>query len=149
MIRILSILSLILVGIHQPPVHAQRSSGQCSSFEYVNHNQVDPPPLSVPAISGRVIDPNGVHVPGACLGLFREKGHRLLSTIVADDGGTFKFQPVRPGRYRLLVQVEGFCTANVSLRIGRSPRAGILQPKKLVIHMDARGIDRCSYVDYK
>ena len=74
--------------------------------------------------------------------------HRLLSTTVADRSGTFHFQHVRPGRYRLLVQVAGFCTANVSIRI-EPPRRGKLQRRKLVVYMDARGIDRCSYVDYK
>jgi hypothetical protein len=142
-------ISLMIVDIHQGVDGTQQSSQPCPASEYVNQNQIDPPTLSVREISGRVIDPNDVAIASACVSLFSESDHRLLRTTIADKEGRFRLREVRQGHYRLLVYVAGFCTANVRLRIVSWPAGGAYKSRKLVIHMDARGVDRCSYVDYK
>lgn len=42
-------------------------------MEYKNRNQTDYWPLVVRGV-GRAVDPDGVPVPGVCLGLFAERG---------------------------------------------------------------------------
>jgi hypothetical protein len=82
------------------------------------------------------------------LGLFTEKDHHLVVSVVADDQGRFKFSSVPSGRYRLVVRdpQNVFCVANMPLRIVRWP---LRKAKRLVIHMRPAGIDDCSYGDFK
>lgn len=47
------------------------------------------------------------------------------------------------GEYRLVGQDAGFCPANQIIRI--KPRSS--QKRLLVVHMNVRGIDACSYVE--
>jgi hypothetical protein len=131
---------------------AQQSASSCPKpLEYENHNQIDPPPLSVRVVSGRVIAQDGMSVPNACLGLFTERDHHLIASIVADDDGNFRFRNVPSGRYRLVVRDEygGFCTANTKINVVGWPRGGFRKRKQIIVHLRPSAIDTCSYADYK
>jgi hypothetical protein len=135
---------------------AQQPSEPCKqAIAYENHNQSDPGPLSVDSLTGRVIAEAGDDaqeigpVPGACLGLFTEEEHRLIATATADQEGRFQFGKVSNGEYRLVVLVGRLCTANVPLKVSGERRGKVAGKRQLVIHMMPRGIDRCSYGDFK
>lgn len=147
LVMLASILSGLLVYAQgQPPI--------CTSqMEYGHKNQIDPEPLFVRSISGRVITEVGrpakeLGTSPACLGLFTDSDHRLLAKAVADESGLFKFNSVPPGRYRLVVRdpQDALCVANLPLRIVRWPRGTL---RSLVIHMRPIGLDDCSYGDFK
>ena len=148
-LRYVVLICFAFVGGHSSSVIAQRPSGDCATFEYSNRNQVDPPPLTIRGISGRVIDSNEVAIPQGCVGLFTEPGHQLIKTAAVDDSGKFYLRDINPGRYRLLVSVSGFCIANVRVRVAKWPRGGLFSRRTVVVHMEPAGIDRCSYIFYK
>src|SRR5262245_37176629 len=117
--QLFALAAVLLPVIH---LYAQQSTDSCKqAIVYENHNQSDPKPLIVRSPTGRVIAEAGDEsqeigsVPGACLGLFTEEGHRLIATGAADQGGKFQFGKVPNGKYRLVVRAGGFCTANVPL----------------------------------
>ena len=146
--RTLLILLCILVtggGI----VSGQQSERCKSPIEYENHNQVDYGPLSIRAVTGRASDKDRVSIPGVCLGLFTEKEHRLVAQTITDQEGRFHFSVVPKGRYRLVAQYPGFCSANVPLRIVRWPGGGLLKARHIVLHMEPTAIDHCSFGSYK
>ena len=124
-------------------------------IKYENKNQVDPKPLSVRVLSGRVISEVGEigaaqetgAIPGARIGLFTEQERRLVATTVADAEGRFKLAIVPPGKYRLVVHVVGLCVANVPLQVVKSSSGK--DQKQIVVHMRPAGIDTCSYGDDK
>ena len=148
------ILTTLLLFFSGSLIYSQEQTAACKSpIEYGNRNQVDPERSSVRGISGRVIAEVGrpakeIGSVPACLGLFTEKDHRLISSVIADDEGRFKFSSVPSGRYRLVVRdpQNAFCVANMPLRVVRWPRG---KAKPLVIHMRPAGIDDCSYGDFK
>jgi hypothetical protein len=149
-------LFALAVLLHGMQLYAQRPTELCNqTTAYENHNQVDPDPLSVPSLRGRIIAEAGDEaqeigsVPGACLGLFTEEEHRLITTVTADQEGRFQFGKVPNGKYRLVVKIGSFCTANVPLQLIGERRSKVTGRKQLVIHMRPGGIDRCSYGDYK
>ena len=137
---------------------AQQGVPRCARIEYGNRNQVDPKPLSIRILSGKVFDEIGenpvqVHapIPGACLGLFTETDHRLVASATADDRGRFRFARVSPGHYRLVARdpQNVFCLANALVRIVDWPGGGALKAKRTIVHLRPAGIDTCSYADYK
>jgi hypothetical protein len=148
------ILAMLLVFFSGLLTRAQQQFSSCKSpIEYGNRNQVEPERSSVRNISGQVIAEVGhpakeIGSVPACLGLFTEKEHRLVASVVADDEGRFNFSSVPPGRYRRVVRdiQNAFCVANMPLRVIRRTRA---ISKPLVIHMRPPGIDDCSYGDFK
>jgi hypothetical protein len=149
-----TILTILLIFFSSTLTYAQKQTPTCESpIEYDNRNQVDPKRSSVRGISGRVIAEVGrpakeIGSVSACLGLFREKDHRLVASVATDDEGRFKFNSVPLGKYRLVVRdsQNAFCVANMPLNIVRWPRG---QTKPLVIHMRPSWIDDCSYGDFK
>ena len=147
------ILVLFVLGLWcQTLVAAQQTVAPCPNpIEYENHNQINPPPLSLRFISGRAIAQDGVTVPYVCLGLFTERGHRSVASVVADEEGYFRFNNISPGLYRLVAKDRygGLCTANVGIRVVRYPRGGILRGRRIVLHMIPPAIDVCSYSAYK
>lgn len=148
------LVAILLNGMRS---YVQQPSGSCKqAIVYENHNQSDPDPLSVRSLRGRVIAEVGDKpqqigpLPGACLGLFSEDEHRLIATETADHEGRFQFGKVSNGKYRLVVMIRGFCTANVPLQVTDGGRSKIARRQPLVIHMTPPlVIDRCSYGDYK
>jgi hypothetical protein len=149
-----TILTILLTFFSGSLIYAQQQTPTCKSpIEYGNRNQVDPKRSSVRGVSGRVIAEVGrpakeIGFVPACLGLFTEKDHRLVASVVADDEGRFKFSSVPSGRYHLVVRdpQNAFCVANMLLNVVRWPRG---RAKPLVIHMRPAGIDDCSYGDFK
>lgn len=126
-----------------PTVTAQDQFWDCSSpMKYENRNQVDPPALKVSTISGQVTDQSTEVIAGACIGIFRESDKKLIKTVETNASGRFKIVGIRSGRYRLVVRVAGFCSANTRLIVGRGR-------KSIVVHMRAPAIDTCSYSDYR
>ncbi len=116
-----------------------QNPGACSS-NYENHNQGDSIPLKVSAVAGVATYGSGAAVPGACFLLFTEVNHSLLQTFVSGADGTFSLQEVPPGRYRLVVKYNGFCAANISLKVVNKP--GL--KAKIAVHLRPAGSDQCS-----
>ncbi len=146
------ILIIAFVGLAPIWASAQQSASSCPKpLEYENRNQIDPPTLSVRAVSGRVINQDGFAVPNACLGLFAERDHRLVASIPADKAGNFTFRNIPSGRYRLVVRDEygGFCAANAKINVVSWPRGGIPKQRQIVVHLRPSAIDVCSHGDYK
>jgi len=107
-IKTQTILTILLIFFSGTPTYAQQQTTTCKSpIEYGNRNQVDPKRSSVRDVSGRVIAEVGrpakeIGSVPACLGLFTEKDHRLITSVIADDEGRFTFNSIPPGKYRLL-----------------------------------------------
>jgi hypothetical protein len=144
---------LFLVLFYATLTHAQRPVRCNLPVEYGNRNQVDPPRSTVRSLVGRVVAETGdpakeIGAVPACLGLFTEKGHRLVASAEADQRGRFKFGVIRSGRFRLVVRepLNSFCLANLSLRVANKPRG---KARELVIHMRPAGVDDCSYGEIK
>ena len=108
---------------------------------YEDHDMVNYGPLKVSGVSGVAVEyVVGTPAPHACVLLFTERSHTLVAKTETEDVGRFTLTKIPHGRYRLVVKLYGFCAANVPLKV-RSWAAG----KRLVVHMEARGIDSCSY----
>jgi len=129
---------LLLAGKCWACSHEQITPTCSSSYE--NHNQTDNGPLKVGAVAGIAKDGSGVAVSGACLLLFTEVNHSLMQTGVSAADGTFSFQEVPPGRYRLVIKYNGFCAANIPLKVIN--KAG--QKAKIAVHLRPSGSDTCS-----
>ena len=61
-------------------------------------------------ILGTVTDSSGARINGATVTLTNEGTNAALSTTTGDDGG-YKFTPVRIGKYKLVVTMNGFQTS--------------------------------------
>jgi hypothetical protein len=73
-------------------------------------------------IKGRVIDPNGLILPGATL-LLEGSDLQGQKTATSDDEGNYVFQGLPPGTYTLQVRRSGFKTLlrpNLMLRAGQT-----------------------------
>jgi hypothetical protein len=153
LMKVQLIIAVCLVLFFQLLGRAQGQPAKCKPpIEYGNRNQVDPPRSTVRELSGRVIsevrDPAREIAPvPACLGLFTEKRHRLVASVIADEEGRFNFGSIPSGRFRLIVRdpLSLFCLANMPLRVVRSRG----NARAIVIHMRPAGIDSCSYGDFK
>ena len=71
-------------------------------------------PLSVAAqqsaeINGRVLDPDGLALPGATVTVTNE-GTGLSRNVVAGAGGTYVINLLPPGNYTILVAMDGFAS---------------------------------------
>src|SRR5438105_4077975 len=101
---------LATLNFQPTAVWAQQKSQQSEPFAY--------------AISGIVLDPSGALIPGAQVALMKEDG-TSIGQIVADDKGSFRFDNVNSGRYRVLVQAAGFRDTKADVNIGARSRAEI------------------------
>jgi len=121
---------------------AQASGGQAAPAPvYADENDKDPAPLKIDSVHGQIQGLGGDAMTRAALALFTEEGHALVSTATSDKDGKFNFGKVDKGLYRLVVRVQGLCTANVPIKVESS----LLAHKKLVITMQPKDIDTCSY----
>ncbi len=59
------------------------------------------------SIAGKVVDARGVPVPGATVSLFAQDAEASTDTLTEFDG-TFSFENLPEGLYRLVVSMEGF-----------------------------------------
>jgi len=119
---------------------AAQSQGGCSDERYENHNQVDYGPLRLSAVRGVAIDPTRVPMSRACVLLFEERKHALVSKIETASDGSFNLPKVKNGAYRLVVKGYGFCPANVPIVVQLSHK----ERRRLIVHMQGAGIDSCS-----
>ena len=108
---------------------------------YVDENSPDPAPLKLDAVVGKVQGLGGDAISRASVALFTEDAHALLASMMTDKDGKFHFDKVGKGLYRVVARVDGLCTANVPIKIESS----MLEHKKLVITMQPKDIDTCSY----
>jgi hypothetical protein len=82
-----------------------------------------PEPLAY-AVSGIILDPSGALIQGAQVALTREDGTSIAQTV-ADDGGSFHFEKLNSGKYRVLVQAGGFRDTKADVNLGSKSRADI------------------------
>ena len=144
-----TLILLVSMFLLPCPAVAHQETESCrKEMLYENHNEVDPVTLSVRVISGRVIDMDRVPVPGACVGVFTLDG-KIVSTTTTNDQGYFKTAPMPHGSYRLVAKFDGFCVANVPLRVVRWPLGGLLIRRRIIIHIQPVRMHHCSYGDYK
>ena len=128
---------------------AQQALHPCNGdIMYENHNQVDPRALSLRGISGKAVDSEGIAIPGVCVALFTEQ-QRLVSTVSSNEEGRFQLKQVAPGSYRLVAKYNGFCVANVPLRVVAWPAGGVVKRRRIVLHMRPTLMHQCGYADYK
>jgi hypothetical protein len=108
---------------------------------YVDENSPDPAPLKLREVDGVVRGLGGDPMSRASVSLFTEQGHELVATAMSDKDGKFRFNKVDKGLYRVVVKAEGLCPANVPIVVEGS----LLAARKLIITMQAKDIDTCSY----
>ena len=96
-------------------------------------------------LAGQVRDLGGTAIPRATVSLFTEDGHTLVASIMSDRNGDFRFNNVAKGLFRVVVRVEGLCPANIPVNVESS----LLAHRKLVITMQPKDIDTCSYATAK
>lgn len=132
-------LGLVSICVATHAGYAQ--TPDASAPTYVNENGTDPAPLNLRDVSGIVRGLGGDAMPRASVSLFSEEGHALLTTVMSDKGGKFKFEKVDHGLYRVVVKVAGLCPANVPIKVESS----LLAHRRLVITMRPKDIDTCSY----
>jgi hypothetical protein len=124
-----------MVAVNVAAGHAQSA---CKAMKYeVGLGLLDLAPISTRTISGRVVDPEGVPVPGnvMCIGLFDDSGKTLVATADADRVGRFRSKAIPPGLYRIVVRVAGFWSPRVRVKVVRWPAGGILKSHKLTIRL--------------
>ena len=144
--RVFALIYLVLLFC---TASGQQAPDVCGTqMTYENHNQVDPVPLSVRAVSGRAVDMDGVRIPRVCIGVFTNQG-KLVSTTMTDDEGLFQITRLSQGVYRLVAKFNGFCVTNVPLEVVRWPRGGILVRRSVVLHLQPVRMHHCGYGDYK
>jgi hypothetical protein len=118
---------------------------------YENHNQVDYGPLKLSIIQGwgivgRYEDSDGVPADGACLSLFSEPDKKWIETKVASTEGKFRFDSVKPGRYRLVARVPSHCPANIPIVVIKPSRGKRAESMHLLIQFQLKGLmDGCSF----
>jgi len=118
--------------------HAEQLSCK-QQAHYEQHNMVDYGPLQLSSgINGSAIDPSGFAVNRACVFVFTETGHHLITATQADRDGRFKLI-LKHGRYRIVVKASPLCAANIPVRVVQ------LGSKSLVAHRMPAGIDQRSY----
>jgi Carboxypeptidase regulatory-like domain len=136
---------LILYSILTFPLAALAAEQPCDkTTPYEDHNQVDYGPLQVQRISGTVIDPGGVVIPGACILAFSESDHRFIAAVKSGKGGQFALSDISPGAYRLVSRYDGFSVANARVEVGRFSGR-----RTIVVKMRPAGLDAGSYIEMR
>jgi len=140
-----SISSTLVVLLLWSVVTPSQCPGRLS---YVNRNQVDPDEISLNRVVGRAVDSRGVAVPEICIGLFTNKGHRLIAQVRANSEGRFAFKALPEGRYRLVARMPNYdylCPVNARVRIMKARR----KKQSMTLHLVPRSLDQCSWADVK
>jgi len=148
--NITAFVILLAIAVGCAPSGLQ-SENDCRNSVYENHNQIDYKPLKLARVHGtgvieirdNIIKPNET-VPGACLSLFTRE-EKFVKSAKADRNGSFQFDDVAPGRYRLVARAPGFCTANIPILIVKASRKSKLQREEVVVHYRVTGVDTCSW----
>ena len=108
-------------------------------MSYDNRNQIDYGPLKLRSLQGKAVDPDGVPVPGVCVGLFTESDHRLIVATATLANGEFQMKDAPTGYYRLVAECPPFGAANARVRLGRGAASVVLKMRPV-------GVDTTSYV---
>jgi hypothetical protein len=108
---------------------------------YADENTTAPTPIKLREVQGSVVGLGGDAMPHTSVALFNEQGHTLVAAMMTDKEGKFRFDKVDKGLYRIVVHSQGLCTANVPIVFEGS----LLAHRKLVVTMQAKDIDTCSY----
>ena len=136
---------ILALGLAILGVGARAGWGQSAAVPvpvYVNENQVDPAPLKLDGLSGKVEGLGGEPMPRAVVSLFTEQApHTLIASVNSASDGKFKFAKLEKGLYRVIARVDGLCTANIPVKIESS----LLAARRLIITMRPKDIDTCSY----
>jgi Carboxypeptidase regulatory-like domain/TonB dependent receptor len=85
------------------------------------------------AMSGLVEDETGAPLPGATVTLVRQPAAGP-QVIQSQTNGTFRFNPVTPGRYVLTIELSGFETYKQELTVG--PESGPLRVRLRVARVE-------------
>jgi hypothetical protein len=120
-----------------------------ATMQYENNNQVDYGPLVVRTVAGLVFDGSGASIPSANIGLFTEGTHSLVSQTTSNANGYFSIGQLAAGKYRLVIQSDGLCSANARIAVAGWPRGGLFKSRSFYVHMTVRGIDKCSDVTFE
>lgn len=136
-----TLLVFAVAVLAAPSFAAQQKGNPRCMVEYENHNQIDYGPLVVQGAVGTVTDSQQGAVPKACVGVFTDTDHKLVTTTETDGDGKFSLPDLSPGRYRLVVKADPLCAANVPLEVVKHQK----KKKILQVHMRPRGLDSCSY----
>jgi hypothetical protein len=140
-----SVLVLLTVLVLAHIAVAQEAGPACSAMTYENRNQTDYGPIKLATISGAAKDPDGVAVPGVCVGVFTPTGDKLIKATQTDDEGRFEIRGIPKGEYRLVARCDGFCAGNAKIQI--DPR--LRSKKRLGLVVRPAGLDTCSYFELK
>jgi hypothetical protein len=129
-------LGLVVLSIGGRSVRAQEPA----SKTYVDENSKDPDPLKIDGVEGRVQGLGGDRMPRVTVLLFTD-GRTLVASAMTDKDGKFRFDKVDHGLYRVVAKSDGLCPANIPVDVESS----LIKHKKLVITMQPKDIDTCSY----
>jgi hypothetical protein len=136
---------LILYSILTIPLAAPAAEQPCDgTAPYEDRNQVDYGPFRVQRISGSVVDFDGGVIPGACILMFSESGHKFIAAVESGKNGQFALSAIPPGAYRLVSRYDGFSPANARVEVGRFSGR-----RTLVVKMRPAGVDTGSYIEMR
>jgi tetratricopeptide (TPR) repeat protein len=97
----------------------------------------------VVAVTGTIFsDANNARIANAAAALC-DAGGAVLRESTADDSGQFSFQGLRPGRYILRVQANGFQSAELYLDLNAASQHGLfvtLKPMRNVDQLNSGGV---------
>lgn len=136
-----TVLTIGLAGFLIAGCAALGQTAPANAPAYVDENPTDPAPLKLREVDGTVRGLGGDTMTRASVSLFTEVGHTFVASIMSDKDGKFQFRNVDKGLYRLVVRAEGLCPANVPILVESS----LLAHRKLVVTMQPKDIDTCSY----
>jgi hypothetical protein len=113
------LILLVALNFQLGTVRAQQKSQQSDALGY--------------SIFGTVLDPSGALIPAAQVALTKEDGTAVAQTAT-DDKGSFRFDNVTSGKYRIAVQAVGFLETKMDVNIGPTSRAEI----RITMPLDTR-----------
>ena len=132
------------------PVNAQKPEFSCGKVRFESESQLDPAPIVVKRIFGQVVlasyidDKISQPISSVCVVLFAENRKKRVAVMEPDDNGNFKFEPIKDGKFWLVVKdmVSRMCVASIPIRV----EAASTEKRKILVRMLGVGpIDSCSY----
>ena len=101
------------------------NTGRCAALSYCDissgtrfsSSREDAQNAGLRTISGIVLDPSGAAIAGADVILFSGDG-KELSRITSDQDGSFQFEKLAAGAYKIQAQAAGFRDTIVELKLG-------------------------------
>jgi len=134
-------LAMLGLAVHAGSAQSAPATPPATPPAYIDENSKDPAPLKLDNLAGRVQGLGGDAMPRATVSLFTEDTHSLIASVLSDRDGKFHFGRLDKGLYRVVASIPGLCTANIPVKVESS----LLAHRKLVITMQPKDIDTCSY----